>query len=79
MTEKRILRGDRCRCSGCGEYFNSTSAFDKHRVGREGKTRVERRCLSVSEMVELGMALNSSDFWCGSLRTQAISPDPLPL
>jgi len=55
------LRGDRCQCGACGEYFNSTYAFDLHRVGefRDGS----RRCLSVEEMRERGMVKNKLGFW----------------
>lgn len=56
----RILRGDHCRCSGCNEYFNSTAAFDKHRRGYYG---LYRRCLSVDEMLSIGMARNADGWW----------------
>jgi hypothetical protein len=54
------LRGDRCRCPTCHEPFNSTRAFDKHRVGNfpDG-----RRCLTVAEMAAHGMAVNAAGFW----------------
>ena len=54
------LHGDRNQCCGCGEYFNSTFAFDKHRTGEHGK---DRRCLSPEQMKEIGMAVNSAGFW----------------
>lgn len=50
MTRK--LSGDRCRCNACGEYFRTTSAFDKHRTG----PYVDRRCLARAEMTDAGMA-----------------------
>lgn len=59
------LRGDRNRCTGCGLYFNSTAAFDKHRVGPYSK---DRRCLTTTEMLEKGMAQNTQGFWVGSRR-----------
>lgn len=55
----RTLRGDHCRCTACGGYFNSTRAFDKHRRG----AYPERRCLSPDEMLAAGMAKNSGDWW----------------
>jgi hypothetical protein len=65
-----ILRGDRCRCSvmtgGCGENFNSTAAFDKHRTWAEGK--VLRRCLTVEEMLQRGMAKNATGYWVTKLK-----------
>lgn len=58
MTVPR-LTGSRCLCRGCGEHFNSPSAFDLHRVGRPEA----RRCLSSNEMVEAGMTRNAGGFW----------------
>ena len=52
------LTGSRCLCRGCGQYFNSTSAFDLHRVGKPEA----RRCLSTDEMVEAGMTRNAGGF-----------------
>ncbi len=57
------LRGDRNECAGCGELFNSTHAFDKHRTGAHG---VDRRCMSAEEMQERGMFKGSDGFWRGS-------------
>jgi hypothetical protein len=53
-----LLRGDRCRCPSCGERFNSTKAFDQHRVGwfaglSDMPTR--RWCLIPTEMSARGM------------------------
>ena len=55
----RLLRGDHCRCSTCGEYFNSTYAFDKHRVGDFSA----RRCRAVAEMRAVGMDQNAGGWW----------------
>lgn len=56
----RKLTGDQCRCPSCGEYFNSTKAFDKHRVGEIGK----KVCLSPNDMVvKKGMSLSSRALW----------------
>jgi hypothetical protein len=63
------LRGDRGQCAACREYFNSTYAFDKHRVGRYSPmaaapgSSLERRCLNPSEMRAKGMSLSSTGFW----------------
>lgn len=54
------LTGDRCQCSVCKKYFNSTKAFDKHRTGVHG---VDRRCLSTEEMEKKGMVLNPRGYW----------------
>lgn len=54
-----ILRGDRCRCSACGEYFNSTGMFDAHRRG----AYPDRRCLTVAEMYSKGYLPNQAGFW----------------
>jgi hypothetical protein len=57
------LSGDRNQCPGCGEFFNSTFAFDKHRTGAFGK---DRRCLTVAEMQDKGMDRNAAGFWISS-------------
>lgn len=54
------LTGRRCACSGCGEIFNSTSVFDRHRIGTAG---VNRRCLTVEEMTARGFSRNARGFW----------------
>jgi len=59
------LSGDRNQCRMCGEAFNSTTAFDKHRVGEFG---IDRRCRTAVEMCEIGMVLRENGFWVGSLR-----------
>lgn len=62
MGDGLKLTGDRCRCMACGLPFNSTTAFEKHRVG-EYRPVLDRRCLSVTEMQELGMSTNTAGFW----------------
>lgn len=59
------LRGDRNQCAACGNYFNSTAAFDKHRVGEFGK---DRGCMGWFEMVHVGMHYGADGFWRGSKR-----------
>lgn len=66
------LGSDKCRCSACDEYFNSSGAFAKHRVGpfapiNEPDTR---RCLTVSEMEAKGWARNQTGHWITSKRTR---------
>lgn len=58
----RILRGDHCQCGACGEYFNSTHAFDKHRRGEYRN----RRCLTTDEMVAAKMSKNADGWWISS-------------
>ena len=88
---KMKLRGDHCQCSGppykgCGEYFNSTAAFDRHRVGPFMPPGL-RRCLTVPEMLAKGMVRNSKGFWVsepmpllarGRRKPRAIDPTPYP-
>lgn len=68
MNRKR-LRGDRNQCAGCGEYFNSSHAFDKHRTGIHG---VDRRCLTPEEMTAAGMHFGDDGFWRGSKMPDAL-------
>jgi hypothetical protein len=81
----RTLRGDHCQCPACGEYFNSTRAFDKHRTGTY--TPMQRRCLSPDEMRAKGMLVSARGWWLTSaskrpiLQTHAITGaaiDPTP-
>ena len=58
--KKVKVSGDRNQCAGCGELFNSTAAFDKHRNGVFG---FDRRCKSNAEMIASGMAVNNAGFW----------------
>lgn len=48
------LAGDRCKCSACGQYFNSTYLFDRHRDGSLDDFGKHRRCLTVHEMIVSG-------------------------
>lgn len=69
------LRGDRNQCQGCKSYFNSTTAFEKHRVGEFG---VDRRCLSADEMQAKGMKVNADGFWISKpMGTDAVSRLPV--
>lgn len=64
------LTGDRCRCSGCGEYFNRSSTFTAHRVGPYAPINRPntRRCLTVAEMQAKGWRLNAAGFWITAKR-----------
>jgi hypothetical protein len=70
-TQFPKLQGDRCRCSTCGELFNSTLAFDKHRVGEYGSSR---RCLDAVQMTIRGMSKLDDGFWVTRRRVFARTP-----
>lgn len=83
------LSGSRCLCRGCGEYFNSATTFDGHRVGAFGSVRAPgtRRCLTVGEMLARGWLQNAAGFWITGKRLAAtfasragaaIVPNPYP-
>ena len=64
------LRGGRCQCAACGEYFASERAFDRHRIGDHapvGRWQGTRRCMSLPEMLTLG--------WQRSERGFLLTPD----
>jgi len=54
----------RCQCAACSARFNSVVAFERHRTGKYGH---DRRCLTESEMLDKGMAVNSAGYWVTSL------------
>lgn len=71
------LQGRRCQCGdggrngGCGEYFTTTSAFDRHRVGNRGAPWADRWCLSEFGMEAIGMfqvERGDERLWFGSRR-----------
>lgn len=64
MEKHQGLTGDNNQCTGCGELFKSTAAFEKHRVGEFG---VDRRCLTPDEMLAKKMAVNARGFWVTAL------------
>lgn len=79
---KRKLTGDHNQCPTCGKYFNSVSAFDKHRksvgwyvgIPKEEHMKLQvfpRVCLNDEQMLAIGMATNSSGFWVGALMDNA--------
>jgi len=65
------LKGCRCQCAACGEYFGSERAFDRHRVGdyaEPGQWQGTRRCLPLPAMLAAG--------WQRSARGFLLQPDP---
>ena len=50
---------NRCMCPTCGEYFNSETAFDKHRRGKYPN----RVCMNERQMRLKGMAKNKAGYW----------------
>ena len=65
------LTACRCQCGGCGDYFGSERAFDRHRVGdyaEPGQWQGARRCMTLAEMIEAG--------WHRSARGFLLQPDP---
>lgn len=58
------LTGDHCQCCACKAYFNSSRAFDKHRIGDVGM----RRCRTPDVMEALGMSQNAKGYWITSKR-----------
>lgn len=53
------LTGTRCRCSTCGESFNSVHAFDAHRVG----SFEARHCFTCAELTGNGWRQTAGRFW----------------
>ena len=67
MTLRRVTASRCCR-RGCGEFFNSISAFDRHRgtpycVNGTPRSRSFRRCLTAEEIFLKGLTQNTSGFW----------------
>jgi hypothetical protein len=58
--------GDVNQCPTCFTVFNSTAAFDKHRVG----PFTDRKCLSDDEMLAKGMGPNKYGRWVSEKMTQ---------
>jgi hypothetical protein len=56
------LTGNRCQCTGCGEYFNSTSTFDRHRTDSYERGE-RRRCRTPDELILRGWSKNPAGFW----------------
>lgn len=58
---------DKCRCPLCGQYFNSTYAFERHR--RIYKETRALRCLSGDELKALGWDTNRTGHWITGRRS----------
>lgn len=54
-----LLRGQNCRCGGCGLLFRTVSTFDRHRAGPYR----DRRCLTRIELSQMGWKQDSKGFW----------------
>ena len=60
------LRGSRCQCTSCLDYFGSPRAFDKHRKGAyaaAGSFQHARRCMTEAELFDAGWCRNPQGFW----------------
>lgn len=64
-------------CCACGQDFNSTGLFDRHRIGKHAYDFAEglelglddgRRCLDPGEMREAGWRLNRRGRWIDPAR-----------
>jgi hypothetical protein len=64
-----LLTGSRNQCGACRQYFNSNTAFVKHRTGEYG---VDRRCLNDEEMLAKKMFKNSAGYWVGSIMDKSL-------
>ncbi len=65
------LKGCRCQCAACGEYFGSERAFERHRVGVyevPGRVSDSRRCLRLLEFLSSGGHHSAPGF--------LLTPDP---
>ena len=59
-TIATLNTGKRCYCNSCGEYFSTTSNFDRH---RKGDHEVKRYCV---EPESVGLVIGrsgSNTFW----------------
>jgi hypothetical protein len=74
-TSTPRLTGDRCKCSTCGQLFNSTAAFDKHRTGSYSDAR---RCRSIEEMQARGMIPNAAGYWVTAAMPAALRTSTTP-
>ena len=60
MSDSRLPPGKNfCKCTACGEYFYSPTAFDMHRTGPAR----DRACLTAHEMRESGFRKNPKGYW----------------
>lgn len=61
-----LLRGSRCQCMACLDYFGSERGFDRHRIGDVGSA--DRRCLTAEELASADWVRDGRGFW--------LQPDP---
>ncbi len=57
-----------CKCAGCGFYFKSVRAFERHRYGLATK----RRCMARPRMRDAGLALDARGYWRLPLRPMTV-------
>lgn len=48
-----------CQCSGCGFFFLSVAAFEKHRVG----PAADRSCTTTPQLPDAGLLLDAHGYW----------------
>jgi len=68
MIDRKKLSGNKCQCSACHEYFNSTFMFDKHRQGKYTHDTRSRYCLTPAEMEAKGYSRNENGWWISGKR-----------
>lgn len=67
--EKYLTPGSQaCECTGCGEFFNSVAAFDRHQYG----VGDDVRCMTVKEMRAKKMTHNERGLWVTKLKAAGV-------
>ena len=56
-----------CLCRGCGAYFLTVAAFERHRVSLQGAGS-KRVCVAPPGMAGVGLALDARGYWRLPLR-----------
>jgi hypothetical protein len=51
LTQPKLRKIAKNKCSACGKYFAGDSAFNEHRTGDFGKRPQQRRCMTTEEML----------------------------
>lgn len=64
--QRKTLNGNQCYCTGCHDYFNSVSSFDRHRAGDWMNRGANRRCRTAEELTAKGWSRNKRGFWIES-------------
>jgi len=61
MRTNAKLKGKRCQCPSCSEFFSTSSSFDRHRKGEHG---IDRHCVDPESV---GMVIrergSSGTYW----------------